>query len=146
MFWLAVAAVVSTVASVHQSNKSAKAQRRAAEVQQKIDARARKREQMDALRQSQIARAQAVAAGVNSGTTDSSGLQGQVASIQAQTASNVAYTNQVQSGADVVSSYTQQAAGAATKAGNWEALAKLSLTATGFTPAPETTANKPTLK
>ena len=131
MSWLVTAVVVSTVAtgaSIYQQNKSAKAQKKANAVNRKIEERQRKREQMDQLRQAQIARAQAVAAGVNTGTQDSSGMQGQVNSISAQTASNVAYSNQVQTGANVVGMYQQQAADAQQIAGNWAALAELSMT------------------
>lgn len=131
MTWIVTAVVVSTVAtgaSVYQSNKANKANRKAQEVNRKIEERQRKRDQMDQLRQGQIARAQAVAAGVNTGVSDSSGLQGQVAGIQAQTASNIAFSNQVQTGANVVGMYQQQAAQAEQIAGNWASLAQLSMT------------------
>ncbi len=148
MTWVVTAVVASAVltgASIVQSNKAAKAQRKANDVNRKIEERQRKREQMDALRQAQIARAQAQAAGVNTGVTDSSGLQGQVASIQAQTASNVAFSNQVQSAANVSSAYQQQAADAETRAGTFSSLASLTMMVGSALPGKpaEAAANKP---
>jgi hypothetical protein len=114
-------------ASVNESNKASKAERRAAEVERKIESRRRIREQAATLRESQIARAQAVAAGVNTGVAETSGMQGQVSSIQSQAASNVAYSNQVQTGMDVIGMYQSKAAGARQRASNWEVLADISM-------------------
>lgn len=118
--------------AIYQQGKANKAERKAQEVNRKIEERKRKREQMDQLRQAQIARAQAIAAGVNTGTQDSSGMQGQVNSIQSQTASNVAFSNQVQTGSNVIGMYQQKAAKAVELSGNWESLAKLTMQATSF--------------
>lgn len=112
-----------------QSRKAYKAERKAAEVSRKIEARQRQREQMQQLRAAQIARATAIASAVNTGTADTSGFQGQAASIQAQTASNIAFSNQVQTGSEVIGMYQQKSADARQKAGNWAALAELTMKA-----------------
>lgn len=126
MSWVVTAVVVATTAgSIYQSNKSARAQRKQREVQQKIDERSRKREQLAQLRQAQIARAQATQAAVNTGTGDSTGYLGQVASIQSTAMGNVAFTQQVQSGADQMAMWGNKAAHAATMAGNWQAVSSL---------------------
>jgi hypothetical protein len=121
-----------TAASIYETSKANKAARKAAEVDRKIEARRRTREQAATLREAQIARAQAVAAGVNTGVTESSGLQGQVASIQSQASSNIAYSNQVQTGMDVVGMYQNKSAAASQRASNWDALAKISMQASSM--------------
>ena len=147
MTWVVTAAVVAvaaTGASVYQQNKSAKAQRQQQQVQNKIDERARKREQLAQLRQAQIARAQATQASVNTGTSDSSGLAGQIAGINATALGNVAFSQQVQTGAEQVAMFGNKAAGAATVAGNWAAVAQISNMALSSIPnKPKTDPNKP---
>lgn len=119
--------------SYDQNKKASKAARKAAEVERKIDERQRKREQMAVLREAQIARAQAQAASVNTGTQDSSGARGQLSSIQSQAASNVAYSNQVQTGANAIGMYKQQSADYKARSDTWAMLADLSLKATTLT-------------
>lgn len=147
MTWVVTAVVVAaaaTGASVYQSNKSAKAQRKQQQVQNKIDERSRKREQLAQLRQAQIARAQATQASVNTGTADSSGLAGQMASINSTALGNVAFTQQVQTGADATSLWANKAAGAATMAGNWGAVAQLATLSLSALPnKPKADPNKP---
>lgn len=149
MTWVVTAVVVSAVAtgaSVQQSRKSAKAQQKANDVNRKIEARNAQRERLAALREAQIARAQGQQMAVNTGTVDSSGFAGQQAGITAQTASNIAFSQQMETGAAVVSQYNQQAASAATRSANWGALAQFSLAAASFAgsvPA-DTKANKTT--
>lgn len=135
MTWLVTAVAVSavaTTASVVQSRKSAKAQQKANDVNRKIQERQSARERLQALREAQIARAQGQQQAANTGTLGSSGFAGQQAGITAQTASNIAFSNQVQTGTAVVSQYTQTASDAANKAANWGALAQLSLAAASF--------------
>jgi hypothetical protein len=123
----------STVASVRQQSKSAKAQRKANEVSRKIEDRQRQRERMQSLREAQILRAQGTQMAVNTGTVDSSGFAGQQAGITAATAGNIAFSQQVSTGAEVLGMYGQQAADAQNKSSNWAALASLSLQAASFT-------------
>lgn len=135
MTWIVTAVVVSSVAtgaSIANSNKASKAQRKQAEIERKINERTRKREQFEQLRQAQIARASAIASGVNTGTTDTSGLQGQVSSIQSQSSSNIAFSNMVQTGANVAGMYAQQAADYNLRANTWSSIAQLSLQAAQF--------------
>lgn len=135
MTWLVTAvavAAVSTGASVIQSSKNAKAQKKANDVNRKIQERQSARERLQALREAQIARAQGQQLAANTGTVNSSGFAGQQAGITAQTASNIAFSNQVQTGTAVVSQYTQTASDAANKAANWGALAQFSLAAASF--------------
>lgn len=135
MTWVVTAvavAAVSTTASVVQSRKSAKAQQKANEVNRKIESRNAQRERMAALREAQIARAQGQQMAVNTGTADSSGFAGQQAGITAQTASNIAFSQQMETGSAVISQYTQAASDAASKSANWGALAQFSLAAGSF--------------
>lgn len=150
LFALAALAIglsgAATAASVVQGRKSAKAQRQANEVSRKIESRQMQRERMQALREAQILRAQGQQMAANTGALDSSGFAGQQAGITAQTNSNIAFSQQVDTGTAVVSRYSQQAADAGTKAGNWAALAQLSLMASSAisSPTSATKANKPT--
>lgn len=135
MTWLVTAvavAAVSTGASVIQSSKSAKAQKKANDVNRKIQERQSARERLQTLREAQIARAQGQQLAANTGTVNSSGFAGQQAGITAQTASNIAFSNQVQTGTAVVSQSTQTASDAANKAANWGALAQFSLAAGSY--------------
>lgn len=135
MTWVVTAvtvAAVGTASSVVQGRKSAKAQRAANEVNRKIESRNTQRERLAALREAQIARAQGQQMAVNTGTLDSSGFAGQQASITTQTASNIAFSQQVATGTEVISQYTQVASDAANKAANWGALAQFSLAAGSF--------------
>jgi hypothetical protein len=144
---LAIALGISaagTAASVKEQRKSAKAQRKANEVSRKVEDRQRQRERMQALREAQILRAQGTQMAVNTGTVDSSGYAGQQAGITAGTAGNIAFSQQVSTGAEVIGRYTQQAADAQNRAGNWQALASLSMQAASFAmPAPAPRANAP---
>jgi len=142
MTWVVTAvavAAVSTGASVVQSRKSSKAQQKANEVNRKIESRNAQRERMAALREAQIARAQGQQMAVNTGTVDSSGFAGQQAGITAQTASNIAFSQQVETGTAVVSQYTQNAADASARSANWGALAQFSLAAGSFAASRPTT-------
>jgi hypothetical protein len=137
-------ALGGTVQSVREGRKSAKAQRKANEVSRKVEDRQRQRERMQALREAQILRAQGTQMAVNTGTVDSSGFAGQQAGITAATAGNIAFSQQVSTGAEVIGQYTQRAADANNRAGNWQALASLSLQAASFAmPTPAPRANAP---
>ena len=121
-----------TINAIDQENKRAKAERKAEEIRRKIEERKTKREMLAQLRESQIARASATAAAVNTGAAESSGFSGQLNSIQSQTASNIAYSNQVQTGMNAIGAYMQDAAKAQQASGNWSAIASLSMQATQF--------------
>lgn len=146
MFWFAVAAIASLVgtgASVVQNRKASKAQKKANEVSRKIEDRQRQRERMQSLREAQILRAQGTQMAVNTGALDSSGFAGQQAGITAATASNIAFSQQVSTGAEVIGQYTQQAASAQNRAGNWAALASLSMQAASMAPTTAAKTNTP---
>ena len=146
MTWVvtAVAAsAISTGLSVIESRKSTKAQRKANDVSRKIEARQAQRERLAALREAQIARATSTQQAATAGTVDSSGFAGQQAGITTQTASNIAFSQQVQSGAEVVGMYNQKAADASVRSANWGALAQLSLASASFA-APAPTQTTPT--
>jgi hypothetical protein len=119
----------STVNSVREGQKAAKSQRKANEVSRKIEDRQRQRERMQSLREAQILRAQGTQMAANTGALDSSGYAGQQAGITAATAGNIAFSQQVSTGAQVIGQYTQRAAASQNRAGNWSALAALSLQA-----------------
>lgn len=150
MTWLVTAVAVtavSTGASVIQSRQSAKAQRKANDVNRKIQERQAVRERMQALREAQIARAQGQQLAANTGTVDTSGFIGQQAGITAQTASNIAFSTRASTGAEVIGAYTQKASDASVRSANWGALAQLSLAATSFvqpTPTQAAPTKKPT--
>ena len=136
-FWFAVAAVASLVgtgASIVQGRKSAKSQRKANEVSRKIEDRQRQRDRMQSLREAQILRAQGTQMAVNTGTVDSSGYLGQQSGITAATAGNIAFSQQVSTGAEVIGQYTQRAADQQNRAGNWAALASLSMQTASMAP------------
>lgn len=122
----------STAGALYEQNKANKADRKAREIERKIEERRRKREQMASLREAQVARASAAAMAANTGTVDSSGYMGQTASIQAQTSSNIAYSNQVQTAVDAMGQYTEASAKARQRAGLWEGVAALSNKASQF--------------
>jgi hypothetical protein len=134
-FTAVAVAVASTGASVVQNRKSAKAQRKTNEVSRKVEDRQRQRERMQSLREAQILRAQGTQMAVNTGTVDTSGYAGQQAGITAATGGNLAFSQQVSTGADVIGTYTQRAADAQNRAGNWAALASLSMQAASMAPA-----------
>ena len=127
-------ALGGTVQSVREGRKSAKASRKANEVSRKIEDRQRQRDRMQALREAQILRAQGAQMAVNTGTVDSSGFAGQQAGITAATGGNLAFSQQVSTGAEVVGQYSQQAASAANRASSWSALAQLSLQVASMAP------------
>lgn len=125
-------AAVATGASVVSQNKSRKAQERASRVQQKIESRNAQRDRMSALRQAQIARATAIQGAVTSGTADSSGLSGQLSGIQATTASNLAFSQQTETGVGVINNYMRAAGRYQSQAGTYSAIANLALTGAQF--------------
>lgn len=144
--FIAVAAglfAAGTVASVVEQRKSRKAQKKANEVTRKIEERQAAKERAAAIRQASIARATAQASAVNTGTVDSSGYMGQTSAIQATTAGNIAFGNQLNTGSQQVFGYRQQAADAESRASNYQAIANLSLQAASFySSMPSSTAPK----
>jgi len=86
---LTAASVVTQVASIQE-------QRRAARLQRRIAAIKARRERSQLLRQQRIARAQAEQSAIATGTTETSGLAGQLAGISQSTAANVSFLDTTQ--------------------------------------------------
>ena len=88
---------ILTVASIQQSRQSRKESKKASRIQSRISKREAQRQRMSQLREAQMARAQVIAQGAQTGTLEASGLQGGVASIGTQSASNISFINQIES-------------------------------------------------
>lgn len=92
--WVAAgAAVAGAGASIMQGQEQKKESR----ARRAIQARQARREQIANLREQQVAQAQLAAASQSGGTLDSSGYRGTSSSIGSTTASNMSFSNQVQS-------------------------------------------------
>lgn len=120
-------AAVATGASAYSANRSRKAQEKSSRVQQKMESRSAQRDRLTQLRQAQIARATAIQGAVNSGTADSSGLSGQLSSIQATTAGNLAFSQQTETGVGVMNAYQRRAARYQSQASNYQAVAQIAM-------------------
>jgi hypothetical protein len=116
-----------SVGSIVSSNKARKSQERSNRVQQKLEQRAVQRERLSQLRESQIARASAIQGAVSSGTADSSGLQGQLSGIQSTTASNLAFSQQTETGVGVMNMYQRQVSKYRSQAATYSGIADMSL-------------------
>jgi hypothetical protein len=90
-------AAIGTVAGIQQGRQARKESKKAARVQRRISERETQRQRMMQLRESQMARAQVIAQGAQTGTLGASGLQGGVASIGTQAAGNIGFLNQIES-------------------------------------------------
>lgn len=104
---------------------ASKMQRKANEVQSKIEARQMQRERMQALRDAQIARAMGQQSAAVSGTTDSSGFSGSQAGMQASVLGNVAFSQQVSTGVDMINMYNRKAAGKMAQANTFAVIKQL---------------------
>lgn len=91
----AVATVATTAFSAYQQSRAASKQRKANRKAQRIEAIQAQRERVQAVRQNRIAASQAQAQAGNSGLLGSSGIQGGIAALQTQAASNLSFTNQI---------------------------------------------------
>ena len=129
MFALVAAVVASTALSIKESQKSASFQRKANDVSRKIRERQEQKQRLAAVREAQIARAQNTQMAANAGTVNSSGFSGVQSGITAQTASNIAFANQVGTGQTAIMQYRQAASDSNTKSQNWAAIAQLSMQA-----------------
>lgn len=85
------------------------ASREAAEMQRAIQQKQTQRSQVQALREAQIKRAILTQAATNSGTADSSGFAGGMASLTSQLASNQAFSSQVGALSQRQARYTSRA-------------------------------------
>lgn len=104
---------------------AAKMQRKANEVQSRIEARQMQRDRMQALREAQIARAMGQQSAAVSGTADSSGFSGSQAGMQATALGNVAFSQQVSTGVEMINMYNRKAAGKMSQANTWQAAKQL---------------------
>ncbi len=87
----AIAAVIATAASAYEQHEATKDRRKAIRRERQMAAAQNLRERKQAYRQMVIQQAQMQAAGTNLGVAGSSGLQGGMASIASQTASNIGF-------------------------------------------------------
>lgn len=101
------------------ANDARKAQQKANNVQSKIEARQMQRDRMQALREAQIARATGMQMAVTSGSADSSGLAGSQAGMQATALSNLAFSQQVETGVGMINMYNRTAARKMMQSQNW---------------------------
>ena len=90
------ALAVGTLGQTYTTVQAGKERRKAARAQQRIEARQSQRQQLAELRQSQIVRSSVSQQAATSGTADTSGYRGAVSSIQGTTASNIAFSQQIQ--------------------------------------------------
>lgn len=104
---------------------AAKMQRKASEVQSRVEARQMQRDRMQALRDAQIARAMGQQSAAVSGTADSSGFAGSQAGMQASVLGNVAFSQQVSTGVEMINMYNRRAAGKMAQANTFAAIKQL---------------------
>lgn len=109
-----VAAVAGTVMSYNQQKKAG----RLAEQQQEV---ADRRDRMQAIRQAQIQRAQAIMSSVGAGSSESSGAAGGIGSISSQLGTQMGFGSQM-------SALTQGINQANQSASMWGGVAKLGMT------------------
>ena len=93
----ATIAVIGTAATLQQGRQQRKESRRQSRIAEKRARLENRRQRLAQLRESQIAKAQIVAAGAQAGALGTSAVQGGVASLETQTASNLSFINQIES-------------------------------------------------
>ncbi len=76
--------------------EAGKEERRAARARQRIEARRNQRSQLAQVRQAQLQRAQTQQVAASTGTMDSSGARGALASTSSTVAGNIAFSEQIQ--------------------------------------------------
>lgn len=113
------------VAGLVSGNKARKSQERANAVQGKIEARSMQRDRMQQLREAQIARATAIQGAATTGTTNSSGLQGQLSNIQSVAAQNLAFSQMTETGVGVINQYNRRVGRYQSQAANYSAAGQL---------------------
>jgi len=119
-----VAAGATVVSAVNQS-KAAKAQGRAAALEERRQKLARARERSRGIREARIAAAQARQAGANQGVSGSSGAQGGVGSIISQGAANISFLDESGRLSDQATEQLGHARRYTTRANNASAVASL---------------------
>lgn len=87
----AAAATVGAIGSIYQGRQASKAAAKAAEAEKRRAELENVRAARQAVRQARIAQATVINQGANTGTLNSSGVQGGVASIGSQSAGNLSY-------------------------------------------------------
>lgn len=116
-------ALISAVATVGGTVMSHTSQRKAEKAQQQQQAAAARKERMQAIRQAQIQRAQAVMSSVGQGSSESSGAAGGIGSISSQLGTEQGFGSQMTSLSSDISRHSS-------RAGMWGAVANIG--ATGF--------------
>lgn len=141
-----IALVALTTATIFQGERARRETKKARRGQDAARRVTERREKARAIRESQIARAQLVQSAATQGTTETSGFEGGVSSLQAQLASNLSFVEQVGSIQDEVSRRLDSAASAQGLAQTFGAAASLATRAGPTTsptraggPAPVTT-------
>jgi len=105
----AIASVAGTAYSVYSGFQAADAREDAAETRNRQIALQNRRRRRSQIRQSRIARAQAVNVAAQTGAQDSSGIRGGLSSLGSQTGSNLGYTSQQGALSALFGSYQQEA-------------------------------------
>jgi hypothetical protein len=100
---------LATVASLSAQNKAAAAQSKAIEEQKKADRARYRREQRQAIRRAQIARASAIASAQGAGADTGSGAAGGIGSVTSQLGSGLGFASQVSAINSNISGFQQQA-------------------------------------
>lgn len=96
-------------ASIYGTVQAGKAQKKAAAAQQQQQEVSTRRDRMQAIREMQIKRAQAISSAQGAGALDSSGATGGIGSMSSQLGSNLGFSTQMSALSANISRYTQQA-------------------------------------
>lgn len=99
---------IGTVASISAQNKAAAAQSKAIAEQKKADRARYRREQRQAIRRAQIARASAIASAQGAGADTGSGAAGGIGSVTSQLGSGLGFASQVSAINSNISGFQQQ--------------------------------------
>lgn len=105
-----IAAVAGAAASVVGTIKSTKASKKAAAAQAQQNRLQERRSRRQAIRESQITRAQALASAQGAGALQSSGVSGGVGSISSQLGETLGFQSQFGGLSDIITSQQQKAA------------------------------------
>lgn len=123
---LAAVALTSTVASIDQQRKAAKAQGKARNEEKARNTAQQMAERRQQVREERIKRARVMQAAENTGTAGSSGELGAVSSIGTQLGANLGFNQSMIESGNRISGYAQQAADAQGKASMFNAVASMS--------------------
>lgn len=130
--YLLAATAVATVASVYEQRKARKARQRADRVAQRRRDVEVRRAKLASVEEGRLAIGQLQNVAAQTGGAGGSGVAGNVAALQTQTASNVNFNEQLLTFAKTQERYMQKAYDAQYKAQTFQAVAQLSMNMAGF--------------